>query len=93
MGTVIFIFHYVIALLMLYTILFGSCSYDQTLDRWNNAEYKPNNKRYKYPLWVILLLITVLFIPVLNIATYGTWMVIGYCNDIVWFKSFLTKRY
>lgn len=84
MGTFIFFLHYVIAFILLFTILCRS---------YEINNYKQTDIRHKYPLWFILSAIMVYFIPIGNLIAYILWICFCVSEDFVYFKSFLTKRY
>lgn len=95
-GMILFWFHYIVAFLMMHTIIFGT--YEKTPEErkhyYTTVYVKTDNdKRYKYPLWLILVGIVVLFIPVLNIFLYAMFMSLYPDGKEIYFKSFLTKKY
>lgn len=94
-GTILFWAQYIVAIVLLYTIL--RCSYKYTIVK---KEYQKSNERVKFPLWIIILLIIVLFIPIFNLIIYVSYMIratskplYGENKDRVYYKSFLTKEY
>lgn len=99
-GIVLFWVHYIIAVVLLYTIL--RCSYKYTIVKkeYRNNEYQKSNERVKFPLWIIILFIIVLFIPVFNLIVYVSYMIKATSKPMydvnknrVYYKSFLTKEY
>lgn len=77
-GNIAFWLLYVIAIVLLYTILTGH------IDKHGN--------RVKHPLWLIIFFCIMFFIPVANIGLYALYML--FCtNSKDNFKSFLTKKY
>lgn len=62
----------VICLIIFWLLLF--CSYtqirsrDSIFDWWNECPWKSTNKRYKFPLWVILIALVSSFIPYIKIV-------------------------
>ena len=94
-GIVLFWTHYIVAVVLLYTIL--RCSYKYTIIK---KEYQKSNERVKFPLWIIILFIIVLFIPILNLIVYVSYMIKATSKPMydvnknrVYYKSFLTKEY
>ena len=93
-GIILFWIVYIVAALLLYTIIFKT--YDKTKVQLKyNSEYRitDNDVRHKYPLWLILLGVIIYFIPGFNIAIYAGFMCIFSSENDVYFKSFLTKEY
>ena len=72
MGVFIFWLHYVIAFVLLWHIL--RCIYVKkgTKDRYGYTIYvkSEDDKRMTHPLWLVLVFITVLCIPILNIVVF-----------------------
>ena len=72
MGIFLFWFQYILSAILLYHIL--RCIYVKKVDgdRYGRKKYirTDNDERLKYPLWIILLLIIVFFVPVLNFIVY-----------------------
>ena len=87
MGVFLFLTHYVIAATLLYTILF--CSHET---EYVNRKFVAKKERMKYPLWAILVGITIFFIPILNIIAYIIYIGAASGNDEIYFDSFLTKK-
>jgi len=102
LGIIIFWIHYVVAAILLYHLL--RCIYvkGESYKTTYRTVYKISDldKRLKQPLFVIILLIIVFFIPVLNILVFSG----GMCKYLVttegdsdynkyYCKSFLTKKY
>lgn len=87
MGIFIFILHYIIAIILLYTILF--CSHET---EYEHGKYVMKKERLKYPLWLFLVGILILFIPVFNIIAYIIFIAGMSSDDKVYFNSFLNKK-
>ena len=95
MEIFLFWIHYIIAGILLYTILINSYEYIPYKDGYI-TKYKPGNERVKFPLWLIILFSIVFFIPILNIIVFASYMVIrssDFEEHRVYYKSFLTKKY
>ena len=99
-GVFLFWIHYIVAIIILYTILRCSYKYVAVKKEYRNYEYKKSNERVKFPLWIILLFIAILFIPVVNLIIYIAYMIkstnaplYDINNNRVYYKSFLTKEY
>ena len=101
MGIFIFWLHYVIAFVLLWHIL--RCIYvkKDKPDRWGNDvvyEITEDDKRMKHPLWLILVFITVLCIPILNIIVFIPYLLFrALCEDgneknPHYIKSIFTKQ-
>jgi uncharacterized membrane protein YdjX (TVP38/TMEM64 family) len=71
-GIILFWFTYILSAILLYHIL--RCIYIKQIDnnKYGRKTYKrtDDDKRLKYPLWVILLLFLIFFIPFLNLIVY-----------------------
>jgi len=92
--TILFWITYIIAALLLYTIIFKTYDKTKVEDKYiSRYEITNNDVRHKYPLWLILLGIIIYFIPVFNIIIYAGFMCIYASECDVYFKSFLTKKY
>lgn len=96
-GIFLFWLQYVIAAILLYTIL--RCSYKykyvEKAGSWNKIQVKSDEK-VKFPLWLIILFIMVLFIPIFNLMIFIPFMIIKTGSDVderIYYKSFLTKEY
>ena len=102
-GVIFFWIHYIIAIVLLYNIL--RCVYiksEETVPTSHSYIRRyvatENDERLKYPLWIIILLILVLFIPVINIVVYSLRM-LSITNEAFggderyYCRSFLTKKY
>ena len=99
-GIFLFWIHYIAAVALLYTILRCSYKYTVVKKEYRNYEYKKSTERVKFPLWMILLFIVILFIPVVNLIIYIAYMIKSTSeplyevnNNRVYYKSFLTKEY
>ena len=95
MGIVLFWISYLVSGLCLYTILRGM--YIRKRIKINQYPYykiEETNERYKLPLWLIIILIIVFFIPGLNICL-GFWIWFSLLPDDreYYYKTFLTKKY
>lgn len=87
MGTFIFILHYIIAIILLYIILF--CSHETEREY---GQYVMKKERLKYPLWAFLVGIVILFIPIFNIIAYITFIAGMSSSDEIYFNSFFNKK-
>jgi hypothetical protein len=96
-GLFLFWIHYIIAGLLLYTLLRCSYKYVEVKDKdsWR-TRFEKSNEKAKFPLWLILLFIIAFFIPVINLITIVSYMAIMAGSEIdnrIYYKSFLTKEY
>ena len=101
-GVILFWLHYLLALILLYHLL--KCIYIKgkcEKNTWGYTTYEktPEDKRLKFPLWVIILLLIAFFVPILNLCVYIAYLVAllahpdgTMCNKC-YCKSFLTKEY
>lgn len=93
-GMIFFWLDYIICGLALYSFIF--CRYKSIKLDYNYAEHKYDkectNVRIKTPLWGVLLLTLLWFIPVLNIIITIPFMLIHYNESNYCYKSFLTKE-
>ena len=87
MEVFLFLAHYVIAAILLYTILF--CSHET---EYVNREWGAKKERMKYPLWAVLIGIIIFFVPIVNIVAYIVYIGATSSNDDIYFDSFLTKK-
>ena len=95
MGIILFWILYFVSGLCLYTILRGMYIRKQIKkDRYPYYEFEETNERYKLPLWLIIILIIVFFVPGLNICL-GFWIWFSLLPDDreYYYKTFLTKKY
>ena len=92
-GVILFWIDYIIAAILLYTIL--RCSYNYVLGPHN--KYVLSETRKKHPLWFIILFGLVFLIPVINIIVLITYIggtASATCKgDRIYYKSFLFKEY
>lgn len=93
MGLFVFFTHYVIAFVMLHTIVFNSYEYEKIHVRYYDFEYKLTDTKYKHPLWLILLFSLIFFIPLVNLIVFTIYIANTSCEKICYYKSFLTKKY
>ena len=97
LGMILFWIHYIIAMILLYHLL--RCIYVKTKSCEYGYEISDLDERLKQPLFVIILLIIVFFIPVLNILVFSGCMCRYLINEgnqkynKYYCKSFLTKKY
>lgn len=62
----------VICLIIFWLLLF--CSYTQIrsrsdiFERWNKCPWVSTNKRHKFPLWLILIALTISFVPYIKVV-------------------------
>ena len=92
-GVILFWLHYIVAVILLYTILKGSYVLKEG-KRYN--ECIKTDERQKYPLWLILVFIIAVFIPVLNLGFYIAFISVTshpIDGDGIYYKNFLTKEY
>jgi len=102
MGILIFWLHYIIAGILLYSIL--RCIYikgDNKSSRYGKIIYTKTDKdvRLKHPLWAIILFLFAFIIPVINLIVFVIYLLqiivntdgSEYCK--YYWKSFLTKEY
>ena len=95
-GIILFWLHYILAGVLLYTILRCSYKYVKTENRNWRTEYIKSEEKAKFPLWLILIFICIFFIPVVNLLTFISFMVIKSGTEVnqrLYYKSFLTKEY
>ena len=96
-GLFLFWVQYIIAGLLLYTLLRCSYKYVEVKDKNNwRTRLEKSNERAKFPLWLILLFIIAFFIPVINLIAIVPYMVIKTGSEVdnrIYYKSFLTKEY
>jgi len=101
-GIILFWIHYLLALILLYHLL--KCVYIKgkyEKNTWNGITYEktPEDKRLKFPLWVIILLLIAFFVPILNLCVYIAYLTAllahsdGSMYNKYYCKSFLTKEY
>ena len=91
-GIFLFWLEYIIAGIVLYTILRGT--YKVKKVNKIDHEYEKTNERYKRPLWQILLFIVLFFIPVINLSLIAYMVASSYEEDSkLYYKSFITKKY
>lgn len=92
-GIILFWLHYIVAVILLHTILKGS----YVLKKGKRFdEHIKTDDRQKYPLWLILVFIFAVFIPILNLAFYITFISVTshpIDGDGIYYKNFLTKEY
>ena len=92
-GIILFWLHYIVAIILLYTILKGS----YVLKKGKRFdEYIKTDERQKYPLWLILVFIFAVFIPILNLGFYIAFISVTshpIDGDGTYYKNFLTKEY
>lgn len=100
-GVILFWLLYIVSAILLYHIL--RCIYVKTVDSSNGyrKKYKRTDKdeKLKYPLWVILLLLLVFFIPFINFIVYTAFL----CAKLIcengdeynpyYCKSIFTRKY
>lgn len=92
-GIILFWLHYIVAVILLYTILKGSYVLKEG-KRYN--ERIKTDERQKYPLWLILVFIITVFIPILNLGFYIAFISVTshpIDGDGIYYKNFLTKEY
>ena len=92
-GIILFWLHYIVAVILLYTILKGSYVLKEG-KRYN--ERIKTDERQKYPLWLILVFIFAVFIPILNLGFYIAFIAVTshpIDGDGIYYKNFLTKEY
>lgn len=92
-GIILFWLHYIVAVILLYTILKGSYVLKEG-KRYN--ERIKTDERQKYPLWLILVFIIAVFIPILNLGFYIAFISVTshpIDGDGIYYKNFLTKEY
>ena len=92
-GIILFWLHYIVAVILLYTILKGSYVLKEG-KRYN--ERIKTDERQKYPLWLILVFIFAVFIPILNLGFYIAFIAVTshpIDGDGTYYKNFLTKEY
>ena len=92
-GIILFWLHYIVAVILLYTILKGS--YVLKKGKRYNERIK-TDERQKYPLWLILVFIIAVFIPILNLGFYIAFISVTshpIDGDGIYYKNFLTKEY
>ena len=92
-GIILFWLHYIVAVILLYTILKGSYVLKEG-KRYN--ERIKTDERQKYPLWLILVFIFAVFIPILNLGFYIAFISVTshpIDGDGTYYKNFLTKEY
>ena len=92
-GIILFWLHYIVAVILLYTILKGSYVLKEG-KRYN--ERIKTDERQKYPLWLILVFIFAVFIPILNLGFYIAFISVTshpITKDGIYYKNFLTKEY
>ena len=92
-GIILFWLHYIVAVILLYTILKGSYVLKKG-KRYD--EHIKTDERQKYPLWLILVFIIAVFIPVLNLGFYIAFISVTshpIDGDGTYYKNFLTKEY
>ena len=90
-GTIIFCIMYIIVGLCVYTLFRGMFVRKYiSYDKWENT-----NIRYKLPLWIIILIISVAIIPILNLIIPIGMLIDREVEDDreYYYKTFLTKRY
>lgn len=101
-GIFLFWIHYIIAIILLYHIL--KCIYIKGKEFDSNYYYKryektDNDKKFKLPLWIIMVFIIILFIPILNLLAYSAFLGIILTNEHgseynkYYCKSLFTKKY
>ena len=92
MGQILFIVSYIISGIVGYHII--RCRYKIRLE-YNTITHKYDEiiTRTKTPLWLIILIFMIFLVPVLNILTLLSGILIDCCNYGVEYKSFLTKKY
>ena len=93
-GIILFWLHYIVAVILLYTILKGSYVLKKS-EHYGGEPIKTNEKQ-KYPLWLILVFILAVFIPILNLGFYIAFISVTshpITKDGIYYKNFLTKEY
>lgn len=100
MGILLFWLQYIIAAVLLYNILrcirIGTKNYVTGKSPYELKKeiIKSNDdKRLKHPLWLIILLCVVLFIPVVNILIYLVYLSNVTNREEYYLRSFLTIKY
>ena len=93
-GIFLFWLQYIIAAIALHIILRGTYKVEKIGDRYNTI-YEKTDKRYKRPLWQILLFISVFFVPILNLIILLPYIGISSkeLDHELYYKSFITKEY
>lgn len=97
-GIFLFWIHYIIAGVLLYTLLRCSYKYVEIKDNNNwRIKFEKSDEKVKFPLWLILLFIIIFSIPCLNLFVIISYMVMKTNESLddkrIYYKSFLTKEY
>ena len=94
-GIFLFYLHYIVAVILLYHILF--CVYEKSRSsRYESYTISDYDKKHKLPLWGITLLIGALFIPIVNLITFGVYLgavVSEFDDPPCYIKSVFTKKF
>lgn len=94
-GVIFFWVLYIVAGILLYTIIFHTYEKTESKTKYGYTEYivTDNDIRRKYPLWLIFISIIVFFIPALNVFLFAMFMALYPEEHNVYFNSFLNKKY